>query len=123
MITETTRACAACRNLIDDGDAACPKCGRVPCPRVDLWPEGARRLLFLFLLTDALATKLDATEQQQMEWLLENVMRGRYYGGRVLPRSASAADCYPFFLELLEEWKACDSPNEVNAIAQLRGAR
>jgi hypothetical protein len=123
MITETTRACSACRNLIDDADAKCPKCGRIPCPRVELWPEGARRLLFLFLLTDALATKLDATEQQQMEWLLENVMRGRYYGGRVLPRSAPAADCYPFFIELLEEWKACDSPNEVNAIAQLRGAR
>jgi hypothetical protein len=88
-----------------------------------LWPDGAKRFLFLLLLTDALATKLKGfTEQQQLEYLLENVMRGRYYGGEVLSRSANAANCYPYFVKLLEEWKSRGSPNDANAIAQLRGA-
>jgi hypothetical protein len=123
VITAETRACGLCRAPLAGDDVACGKCGRMPCPRVETWPDGAKRFLFLLLLTDALATKLKGfTEQQQLEYLLENVMRGRYYGGEVLSRSANAANCYPYFVKLLEEWKSRGSPNDANAIAQLRGA-
>jgi hypothetical protein len=124
MITETTRRCSACNELLDGEERACPKCGRVQCTPVAEWPADARRLLSLMLIADVLATKLRATEQQQHEHLLENAMRGRWYpGGRLIPYAASAADCYPMFVTLLERWIAAGSPTDFTAIAQLRGAR
>lgn len=120
MITTATRRCPACRELVD-GEQECPRCNRAQTPPLAEWPAGAKRFLLLLLLTDTLAMRIRATEQQQMEFLLENTMRGRYYQGRLVPYAASAADCYPEFTRLLARWQAQGSPTDVAAIAALRG--
>lgn len=122
-ITATTRRCGACFHLLDGDEPKCPKCGTVPCVPVDQWPKGAMKLLYLLIITDALAVKLTSTPQVQAEFLLENAIRGRYYKGRLIPRAAAAAHCYPQFLELFEKWQAEGSPTDFTAIAQLRGSR
>ena len=123
MITETTRRCSACSELIDGAVEACPKCGRNQAPPIAEWPVGAKRFLAMLIVVDAVATRLHLTEQQQVEWLLENAIRGRYYEGRLIPYAASAADCYPQFLELYRRWQEAGQPTDFPAIAQLRGVR
>lgn len=92
-------------------------------PRVEEWPDGAKRLLYLFILVDAIGIKMSATEQQQAEWLLENAMRGRHYEGRLVSYSATAAQCYEEFLRLFQRWTEAGSPTDFAAVAQLRGVR
>lgn len=122
-ITETTRRCPRCFDLLDGDQRECPRCGRTLPPHPSDWPEGARKLLFLLVIVDALATKLTASEEEQLCWLLENKMRGRFYEGRLLSYAATAAECYPEFVRLHERWVAAGSPTEFAAIAQLRGIR
>lgn len=122
-ITATTRRCGACFELLDGPETRCPKCGTEQCVPVGDWPVGAKKFLYLLVITDALITKLGASEQTQAEFLLENAIRGRYYKGRLIPRAAAAAHCYPQFLELFEKWQAEGSPTDFTAIAQLRGSR
>lgn len=122
-ITMATRRCAACPELLDEGAQVCPSCGRAVAPAVSEWPDGARKFLLLMVVVDAIATKIGATEQQQLEWLLENAMRGRYYEGRLVSYAASAADCFPEFLILRDKWIAAGSPTDFATIAQLRGPR
>lgn len=123
MITETTRRCGACPELLDATQATCPKCGRAQAPVLTDWPVGAKRFLCMLIVVDAVATRLHLTEQQQVEWLLENAIRGRWYDGELIPYAASAAECYPKFLELYRRWQESGAPTDFTAIAQLRGTR
>lgn len=122
MITEATRKCRTCGELYQLGDAECTKCGRSFCTPPEEWPDGAKRLLFLLVIVDSLATKLNEPEEEQLFWLLENKMRGRWFDGRLVTHAASAAECYPEFLRLFEKWRAAGSPTDFTAVAQLRGA-
>lgn len=122
-ITETTRRCSACSKPFDGTAITCPDCGRKHAPPVATWPEGAKRFLYLLVIANALQLKLDSPEQLQLEWLMENVIRGRYYEGRLVPYAATAVECYPQFLELLARWQAAGAPTEFAAIAALCGVR
>lgn len=123
MITEHTMRCGACPELLEPDQEACPKCGRKQAPRVGDWPVGAKRFLCMLIVVDALAPRLQLTEQQQFEFLLENAIRGRYYDGELVSYAAGAAECYPKFVELYRRWQEAGQPTDFAAIARLRAAR
>lgn len=123
MITATTRRCPRCTTLLDGDEKACPTCGREQAPPISVWPDGSKRFLFLLTIVDALWSKLEATEQQQFEWILENAMRGKFYEGRLVAYAATAAECYAEFVILLAKWHAAGAPTDFAAIARLRGMR
>lgn len=123
MLTELTRRCGACGELYQLGTDACTKCGQGKCTPPSEWPVGAKRFLMLLIITDSLATRLHAPEEQQLFWLLENAIRGRWYSGELVPYAATAADCYPRFIEIYRRWQEAGAPTEFTAIAQLRGLR
>lgn len=123
MITATTRRCSACPELLDGDAKVCPKCGREIAPPIADWPVGSKRFLCMLIVVDAIATRLSLTEQQQYEFLLENAIRGRWHEGQLIPYAASAADCYPRFIELYRRWQESGAPTDFAAIAQLRQFR
>lgn len=120
-ITATMRRCSACNHLLDGTEETCPNCGRTPAPLIGDWPVGAKRFLCMLIVVDAVATRLHLTEQVQLEWLMENAIRGRWYEGELIPYAASAADCYPKFLDLYRRWQESGAPTDFAAIATLRG--
>lgn len=123
MITETTRRCGACPELLDGDVKICPSCGTKVSVPIGDWPDGAKRFLCMLIVVDAVITRLHLTEQQQLDWLLENAIRGRYYSGELVGHSATAADCYPQFLKLFQRWREAGAPTDFAAIARLRAAR
>lgn len=123
MITETTKRCSVCATVLDGVEHKCPRCGTEQCVPIAEWPAGARKFLYLLVITDILAIKLGASEQTQLEFLLENAIRGRYYDGKLITRAASASHCYPQFLTLFERWQAQGSPTDFVALGLLRGTR
>lgn len=120
-ITATMRRCSAC--FLEGTEAECPRCNRKLVPPMEQWPAGARKFLYLLILTDTVAVRLGATEQSRHEYLLENAIRGRYYEGKLIPYAANASECYPQFLTLFERWQAQGSPTDFVTLAQLRGTR
>lgn len=123
MITETTHRCCACSELLDGPEKACPKCGREQTPPIAEWPVGAKRFLCMLIVVDAVATRLHMTDQQQHDWLLESAIRGRWYRGELVPYAASAAECYPQFIDIYRRWQESGAPTDFAAIAQLRDGR
>ena len=123
MITETTRRCDRCPELLSADDKVCPSCGHRPAPLVAEWPQGAKRFLCMLIVVDAVVTRIHLTEQQQLEWLLQSAMRGRRLNGANVPYSASPAECYEKFAELFQRWQEAGAPNDFAAIARLRASR
>lgn len=123
MITEQTRRCASCSNLLDGSEPACPTCGRVLAPPIAEWGEHAKRLIYLLTIVDALDLQVGKLEQQQFEYLLERTMRGRWRQGRLVPQAATVVDCLAEFVKLYRDWEAAGSPTAFAAIAAVRGGR
>lgn len=122
-ISEITRRCSACPELLNNGEHVCPRCGREQAPLLTDWPVGAKRFLCMLIVVDAVLTRLELTEQEQYEWLLEKAIRGRWFGGTLVPYAAGAGDCYPQFIAIYRRWQEAGAPTDFAAIAQLRGSR
>lgn len=123
MITAETRRCGACPELLEPDQLECPKCGHRKAPRVEDWPVGAKRFLCMLIVVDAVVTRIDLTEDQQFSWLLENAFRGRRFNGESVPFAATAADCYPHFVDTYRRWQEAGAPTDFAAIARLRASR
>lgn len=123
MITATSRGCTSCGRLLPEPPAApvCSSCGVLACVPLAEWPAGAKRFLTLLTLADAVAMLLEHTEQARWEWILRKAIRGRWYGARLVPHTAPAADCFPVALRLVEAWEAAGRPTDFASVARIRG--
>jgi hypothetical protein len=110
--------CRQCRTTFALTEPACPNCGRAACPAHTTWPAGAKRLISLLVLVDAVAEVHG--EQVRWERLLSNSFKGRRYGDVMLEWAADPAAAYQVLEKAIEAWQAAGSPNDFDALLQIR---